>query len=106
MQTGIQVICTGGPSLRTLIADRARSSEDWLVVERSVGRNPGWMKVKSAERGIWGALNISWDAETRTLTCRVVNKRFGTPHAINGRFVDFLLEHYKRRIKIISIFEV
>jgi hypothetical protein len=51
-------------------------------------------------------LNISWDAETRTLTCRVVNKRYGTPHRIIGRFLDFLLEHYGSRIKTISIFEV
>src|ERR1017187_966549 len=91
MQTAIQVICTSAPSLRTLIADQARGSEAWIVsLERSVGRNPGWMKVKSTERGIWGALNISWDTETRTLTCRVVNKRYGTPHAIVGRFVAFL----------------
>lgn len=106
MQTAIQVICRSGPSLRTLIADRARNSEAWLVAERSVGRNPGWMKVKSTERGVWGALNISWDAETRTLNCRVVNRRYGTPHAIVGRFVDFLLEHYKKRIRIMNIFEV
>jgi hypothetical protein len=110
MQTAIQVICTGGPSLRTQIADQARNSEAWLVSEKIVGRNPGWMKVKSTERGVWGALNISWDAETRTLTCRVVNKRYGTPHAVVGRFVAFLLEHdgkrKKKRIKMINIFEV
>jgi hypothetical protein len=64
------------------------------------------MKVKSSERGIWGALNVSWDAGTRSLTCRVVNRRYGTPHAIIGRFVAFLLEHYRKRIKLISIFEV
>jgi len=106
MQTAIQVICTSGPSLRRLIADQAGNSEAWLVAEKIVGRNPGWMKVKSTERGAWGALNISWDADTRTLTCRVVTKRYGTPHRIIGRFVDFLLEHYRERIKLISIFEV
>jgi hypothetical protein len=110
MQTAIQVICTSGPSLRALIADQARSSDAWLVSEKSVGRNPGWMMVKSTERGIWGALNISWDTQTRTLTCRVVNKRYGPPHGIIGRFVAFLLEHdrkrKRKRIKLISIFEV
>ena len=100
------MICTSGLSLRTLIADQARDSKAWLIAERSVGRNPGWMKVKSSERGIWGALNVSWDAGTRSLTCRVVNRRYGTPHAIIGRFVAFLLEHYRKRIKLISIFEV
>jgi hypothetical protein len=110
MQTAIQVICTSGPSLRALIADQARNSEEWLVSEKSVGRNPGWMKVKSTDRGVWGALNISWDTQTRTLTCRVVNKRDGTPHEIVGRFVSFLLDHDRKgkgkRIKLISIFEV
>jgi hypothetical protein len=96
--------------LRALVAEQARKSEEWLVSEKSVGRNPGWMKVKSTERGIWGALNISWDSQTRTLTCRVVNKRDGTPHGIIGRFVSFLLEEDRKqkrpRIKMISIFEV
>ena len=110
MQTAIQVICTSGPSLRAQIADQGRVSDAWLVSEKSVGRNPGWMKVKSTERGIWGALNIRWDAEARTLTCRVVNKRYGTPHQIIGRFVAFLLEQDKnrnnKRIKMINIFEI
>jgi len=110
MQTAIQVICTKGPSLRALIGDQARNSEGWTVTEKSAGRNPGWMKIKSTERDIWGALNIYWDAETHTLTCRVVNKRYGTPQAIIGRFVTFLLDQdrkrRKKRIKMISIFEV
>ena len=107
MQTAIQVICTSGRSLRTQIAEQARDSEAWIVSrERNIGRNPGWMKVKSTERGVWGALNITWEAQTRTLTCRVVNRRDGTPHAIIGRFIDFLLENYKDRIQLISIFEV
>ena len=106
MQTAIQVICKNRSSLRAMIADRVRNSEDWLVNEKSVGRNPGWMKIKSTERGTWGALNVSWDAETMTLTCRVVNKRLGTPHAIIGKFVAFLLQNYKKRIRLINIFEI
>jgi len=97
MQTAIQVICTSGPSLRAQIADQARNSEAWLVSEKSVGRNPGWMKIKSTERGIWGALNISWDSETKTLTCRVVNKRYGTPAWDHRQFHCFLLEHDRKR---------
>src|SRR5436305_9500077 len=96
MQTAIQVICTSGPSFRALIADQARNSEAWLVSEKTVGRNPGWMKIKNTERGVWGALNICWDQQTRTLTCRVVNKRFGTPHEIIGRFVALLLEQDRK----------
>jgi len=34
------------------------------------------------------------------------SERDGTPQAIIGRFVDFLLENYKDRIQLISIFEV
>jgi hypothetical protein len=49
---------------------------------------------------------VSWDAETMTLTCRVVNKRLGTPHAIIGKFVAFLLQNYKKRIRLINIFEI
>jgi hypothetical protein len=44
------------------------------------------------------------------LICRVINKRYGTADAIIGRFITFLLEHdrkaKKKRIKMISIFEV
>jgi len=109
MQTALQVICTGGPSLRTLIAHYGRKLEPFgleLVAEKHPRRNPGWMKVRGAEPGIWGALNISWDTDTRTLTGRVVNKRYGTPHKMIGRFVDFLLHRHSRRIKVISIFRV
>lgn len=108
MQTAIQVICAGGASMRKLIADREARLEAFdlmLVAEKSVRRNPGWMKIKG-QTGIWGVLNISWDADTNTLTCRVVNKRYTKPHQIIGRFVDFLLCYYSKRIKLISIFKV
>jgi hypothetical protein len=108
MQTAIQVICTGGTSLRKLIGDHDSRLEEFrltLVAEKNARRNPGWMKIKG-QAGIWGALNISWDTDTKTLTCRVVNKRYARPHEIIGRFVDFLLCYYSGRIKVISIFKV
>jgi hypothetical protein len=110
MQTAVQVICESGSSLRTQVADRIRSLEAdcefKLGAEKTKGRNPGWLKITSREKGVWGALNISWDTETRTLTCRVVNKRLGTPHRIVGRFVDFLWEHHADQIKLINIFQL
>src|ERR1039457_1305758 len=36
---------------------------------------------------------------TKTLTCRVVNRRYTKPHEIIGRFVDFLMCHHSKRIK-------
>ena len=107
MQTAVQVICKAGPSLRTLIADQNRKLKAYefaLVAEKTNRRNPGWMKIKSTAPGIWGALNISWDPGTGTLTCRVVNRRAGTPNGIIGRFVDFLLRHHSKRIKLIAFF--
>ena len=109
MQTAIQVVCTRGPSLRSLIARRSRPLEKFdleIIEEKNPRRNPGWMKVKGTERDIWGAMNISWDAETATLACRVINKRDGTPHKMVGRFVDFLLKQFRKRIKVISILQV
>ena len=107
MQTAVQVICTRGQSLRAVIANqdpKLKKYELTLVAEKSNRRNPGWMKVKCTAAGSRGAMNISWDAETQTLTCRVVNRGAGRPNLIIGNFVDFLLRYNNRRIKLISIF--
>src|SRR5262249_48221167 len=109
MQTAVQVFCTPGPSLRAVIArqDPKLQAEGFhIVVEKCSGRSPGWMKIRSTAPGVWGALNISWDAATHTLICRVVNRRYGTPNQITGRFVDVLLKHYSKRIRLINIFQV
>jgi len=95
--------------MRTLIAARIRklgAASEWRCRDRTKGRNPGWLKIWSTEPNVWGALNVSWDAHTRTLTCRVVNKQLGSPHQIIGRFVDFLLRNDDGRIRLISIFQV
>jgi hypothetical protein len=52
------------------------------------------------------ALISRQEKDTRSLTCRVVNRGRGTPSAIIGKFVEFLLAHHRSRIKHISIFEV
>jgi hypothetical protein len=109
MQTAVQVICTRGKSLRTLIGDQERKLETYaltLVAEKNNRRNPGWMKIKCTTPGSRGALNISWDVDTQTLTCRVVNRGAGRPNLIIGNFVDFLLRYHSKRIKLVSIFEV
>jgi len=108
MQTVIQVLCTGGASLRQRIAndkDRLDEFELKLGPEKKPERNPGWTKM-NGKRNVSGAVNMSWDAATRTLTCRIVNRRLARPHRIVGRLVDFLLYRYRSRIKVITIFEI
>jgi hypothetical protein len=108
MQTVIQVLCTGGASLRQRIAndrDRLEEFELKLGPEKKLDRNPGWTKM-NGRGNVLGGVNMSWDAATRTLTCRVVNRRLTRPHRIVGRLVDFLLCRYRNRIKVITIFEV
>src|SRR5215469_4207116 len=109
MQTAIQVTCKQGESLRTQIANNGRKLEKYdlaVVAEKSTRRNPGWMKIRGTEPGVWGALNVSWDTSTATLTGRVVNRRLGTPEEILGRFVAYLLRYHKKRIRMINIFQV
>ena len=108
MQTAIQVICTSGPSLRSAIARHARRLEPFQleIVAEEAQRNPGWMKIRGTEPEIWGALNISWYADTMTLTCRAVNRQYGAPRRMIGKFVDFLMRHHSNRVKAISIFKV
>ena len=109
MQTAIQVTCKQGESLRTRIANNYSKLEKYnlaVVAEKSTRRNPGWMKIRGTEPGVWGALNVSWDTSTATLTGRVVNRRLGTPEEILGRFVAYLLRYHKKRIRMINIFQI
>jgi len=108
MQTVVQVICTSGPSLRTLIGDQGKKlgTHSLEVVAEKADRNPGWMKIKDTSPGSHGALNVSWDGDTMTLTGRVVTRGAGKPNQIIAAFVSFLLRYHGKRVKLISIFEV
>lgn len=106
MQTLVQVVCTPGRSLRDAIAHDPRLATRALeiVAERKAGRSPGWTKLRSIAPGRRGTINLQWNAPTRVLSCRVVNKGTGKPNRIIGDFVDYLLRRHRRRIRVISVF--
>lgn len=105
MQTVVQVWCTKGKSLRSSIADN-RHLMDYgfvLIRQKQPDRKPGWTKIRSTRDGRQGALNLEWDPNTAILTCRVVNKGGGRPNEIVGDFAAYLLEHHRKRIKLLAI---
>ena len=106
MQTLVQVICTPGPSLRDAIAnDPKLDARDFeILLERKAGRFPGWTKLRSRAEGRRGSINLQWNATTKVLSCRVVNKGSGKPNLIIGDFVDYLMQRHRRRIKMITVF--
>lgn len=105
MQTVVQVICTRGRSLREAIAKdpKLKNYELRIVLEKKLGRRPGWTKVRSCGSGRRGSLNINWNAATAILTCRVINRGTGKPHLIVGDFVDYLLDRHAKRVKFLNI---
>jgi len=106
MQTLVQVICSKGQtSLRDSIVSDSRLSKHELVVEKQhkPGRKHGWAKIKGTLPGRRGALNIEWDANTRILLCRVVNRGAGRPNLIIGDFVDYLFARFRRKIEAVNI---
>jgi hypothetical protein len=74
-----------------------------VVLERKAGRSPGWTKLRSRAEGRRGSINIQWNAATKVLSCRIVNKGSGKPNLIIGDFVDYLLRRHRRRVKVITV---
>jgi len=72
--------------------------------EHQPGRQRGWAKLKS-DRGATGALNLTWDAPTKTLVARVINRRNGRPDDIVGDFCSYLLARFRGKITLIQIFQ-
>jgi hypothetical protein len=106
MQTLVQVICSNGTSLRDrIVNDNAGLGKFELVVQRQYqpGRAQGWAKVRSTRPDRTGVLNIEWDADTRMLICRVVNRGKGRPNRILGDFVDYLFDRCRGRIQAVNI---
>jgi hypothetical protein len=105
MQTVIDVVCTKGRSLREAVADDRRLKRYELAVlnEKRPGRNPGWAKIRSTDPGCHGTINLEWDSSTRTLKCRVVNRRGGKPGDVVSKFVHYLLDRFGRRIRLLLI---
>ena len=94
MQTLVQVVCAKGPSLRDRIVNDDHGLEEFrLVVQKSHrprlhGAGPRCEQI--ADRRV--VLDIEWDADTRILICRIVNKMQAQPNRILGDFVDYLFE--------------
>ena len=105
MQTIVQVVCSKGESLRDVIVNDAKLSNFGLVIQKKQqpGRRHGWAKIRSSEPDRRGALNVEWDADTRILLCRVVNRGAGRPNRVLGDFVDHLFYRWRRRIEGVNI---
>jgi len=105
MQTLVQVICTKGPSLRDAIVNDPKLEVSGFAVQKKQkpGRAPGWATLHSIEPDRRGALKIEWDAQTRVLLCRVVNRGKGRPHKVVGDFVDYVLAKFRHRIEAINV---
>jgi hypothetical protein len=105
MQTVIHVFCTPGPSLREEIKrDRELYLHMLQVTKRQKqGRAPGWMKLHSTAVDRRGALNIQWDPAGATLRCRVVNRGAGKPNLIVGDFLDYMLDRFHDRVRVVTI---
>ena len=107
MQTLIQVFCKGNlSSLRKKIADDDQLADyNFYVLEKKNNfRLGGWLKLKAIATN--GTLNIEWDAKTKILWTRIVNKGKGKPDKIAGDFVSYLLGRHNKIIKAIHIISV
>jgi hypothetical protein len=90
-------------SLREIVIADLQKWEYELEVEREkkIGRRHGWAKIKAKDLG--GAINIHWDANSKTLIVRVVGKRGKTPGELVGRFIGYLLDHRRKDVSSIAI---
>jgi hypothetical protein len=105
MQTLIQVVCTKKNSLRDAIVRHKKIADFGLQVsqQKRQGRKGGWAKIHSKRDDRRGALNLEWNASTKILNCRVINRGKGRPNLIVGDFVDYLLSRFHRRVMAINI---
>src|SRR5436305_259333 len=99
MQTLIQAFCKGNlGSLRKKIANdvKLKDYNFYVLEQKNYHRSGGWLKLRARE--INGTLNIEWDAKTKILLTRVVNKGQGKPDEIVGNFVRYLLGRHNKII--------
>jgi hypothetical protein len=90
-------------SLREIIIEDLQRWEYDLDVtlEKKRGRRGGWAKIKAAD--VYGALNIAWHPNSKTLIARAVGKQGNNPGELVGRFVAYLLQHRRREIVAMTI---
>jgi hypothetical protein len=109
MQTIIQATIKSDVSLRNAITNDDKCLEDNynIKVESSKKRDrtKGWANLKSTRGSGYGALKLSWDPNTKTLTGRVINRGKGKPDDIVGDFCAYLLFRYAKRLRFIQIFQ-
>ncbi len=100
----VHVTCYGAASLRDrIVHDRRLERYELAVVrQKTPGRNPGWAKLYAIDY-THGAVNLEWDASTRSLLARIVNRAKGKPDVVVGRFVAYLLARHRHRIRSITI---
>jgi hypothetical protein len=103
MQILVQVLSSKGRSLREAIANDKRIGAYGLQVssEKQSGRQPGWMKLHSADSAR-GALNVEWDAQSAILSARVVTRGSRQPSPIVGDFVNYMLARHGGRVQSIT----
>ena len=104
MTTVVHVACFGTDSLRDrIVHDQRLKSYDLEVArQKTPGRNPGWAKLNPVDY-TRGAINLEWDASTRSLLARIVNRAKGKPDIVVGRFIAYLLARHRGRIRSITI---
>lgn len=110
MQTVVQVISYSNESLRVQITNDYRKLEDDFNIivgaSKKPGRPHGWAKLYSSRGAGFGVMNVTWDANTCTLTGRVVNRGKGRPNDIVGDFTSYLLARHRGKIRVIQVFQV
>jgi hypothetical protein len=104
LTTVITVACYGGESLRDVIVHDVKLERYGLQVSRQkhlLAIQDGRSHTSDYETA--GAINLEWDAGTRTLLARIVTRGRRTPDEIVGRLVAYLLGRYQQRIRSIRI---
>jgi hypothetical protein len=105
MQTLVDTYCKKGPSLRDAIAQDHRRLEAHKLVVVAVqkpGRYPGWLKLRSLNSAVRGAVNLTWH-QGGLLRGRIVSKGSQPPGPIVGDFVGYLLTRHKRRVRTVVV---
>ncbi len=107
MQTLVHVYCQGNlTSLRKQISEDTKLNDYnlWVIENKNKSRASGWSKIRSD--GDDGVLNLEWDAKTKLLLARAVNKMKTKPDMIIGNFISYLIGRHHKKIKLINILTV
>jgi hypothetical protein len=103
MQTTLQVHSKSSRSLRDQVLNHLDRHSDEFRVEyhHRHGRQKGWAKVKA--NCFPGALNVSWDPETKVMTVRAITRGQNTPNELIGYFLSHLLERHRSKIAFVTL---